>query len=303
MNTPSKKGSWNTMCRATLLVTTALLLATVFAACKGKQPAPEAPAPAPAAAPGSAQTPAAPAPAPAPGAAVPAPTAAAPAAPGAPAPAAPAAPVTAAGPAANLGKLLPVDEAKRAPGLADFRNKLEAAVKKKDKAAVLSMLAPNVRTTGNQQGVDAFAKAWNLDDPNSRFWTDMATILRQGGSFGLQGGNTTFTAPHVFGRLPQNLDPAQYGVISGERVNIRKTPDRQGETVTRLTYDVVKLAPNPNPKTETIDGETHPWVPIILPDGQTGYVYGRYIRQANGLHAAFERVNNEWKLTYFGEGQ
>lgn len=300
MNTPLCKGFSKNFFPLALTA----LLVSGFASCGGREPAEPAPAPAatPIPSPDGTQTPASAAPVPGAPAAAPPATAPAPVAPGAPAASAAPAPISATGQAENLGKLLPVDEAKRAPGLADFRKKLEDAVKKKDKAAVVAALAPNVRT-GNQQGVDAFTKAWKLDDPNSRFWTDMANALRQGGSFGLQGGNNVFTVPHVYGRLPQNLDPAQYGVITGERVNVRKSPDRQGETITRLTYDIVKLAPNPEPKTETIDGETHPWVPIILPDGQTGYVYGRYVRQANGLHAAFERVGDEWKLTYFGEGQ
>lgn len=235
----------------------------------------------------------------------------APAAPGAPAPtatpgapaAAPAAPGTpqAAGPV-NPGKLLPVDEARRAPGLADFRNRLQQAVKERNRELIVSALAPNVGTDG-QQGIDAFRKAWDLDNPNSRFWQELGNVLRQGGSFGQEGNTNVFYAPHVYGRLPQGLDPAQYGVITGERVNVRKSPSRTGESAGQLTYEIVKLAPNPNPQTETIEGETHPWVPIIMPDGSTGYVYGRYIRSPRGLHARFERVDNEWKLTYFGEGR
>ncbi|MDX9974910.1 MAG: SH3 domain-containing protein [FCB group bacterium] len=302
MNMPLSKGFRKCVDRLSFPIVMTLVLVVGLASCGDKEPAvpDSAPSALPAPTtvpvtppvPGATQTPASPLPVPA----EPTPSAAAPSVPAAPAA------ITATGQTANLGKLLPVDEAKRAPGLTDFRKKLEDAVKKKDKNAVVALLSPNVRT-GNQQGVDAFVKTWNLDDANSRFWTDIGTALRQGGSFGLQGGNNVFTVPHVYGRLPQGIDPAQYGVISGERVNVRKTPDRQGETLTRLTYDIVKLAPNPDPKQETIDGETHPWVAVILSDGQTGYVYGRYIRQANGLHAAFERVGDEWKLTYFGEGQ
>ena len=63
-------------------------------------------------------------------------------------------------------KLPPVDECSSEPGFTAFREQLRQVVSKKDRQALLKMLASNVIVNfGGGEGPNAFAGAWGLDRP------------------------------------------------------------------------------------------------------------------------------------------
>lgn len=49
---------------------------------------------------------------------------------------------------------------------------------------------------------------------------------------------------------------------------------------------------------ETFDG----WRPIITPNGLRGYVSSRYSYTPSGYRALFEKIDGEWQMTAFIEG-
>jgi hypothetical protein len=49
-------------------------------------------------------------------------------------------------------------------------------------------------------------------------------------------------------------------------------------------------------------GEPAAWARVVAPDGQAGYVYGRYVWAPDHLRFVFEKVDGEWKLTRVSSG-
>lgn len=201
-------------------------------------------------------------------------------------------------------KLLPVDLARRDPSLVAFRERLRGAVAKKDAQTLLDSLAPNVLIGfGGDAGVDAFKAKWKPEDPNSPLWPALREALRHGWAQDDDaGGDPLYVAPYLFETFPDEIDPAQYGAIVGDRVNIRKEPNSDAAVVGTVSYEIVKMQRSSNAPTETIDGETHPWVQVTLPDGTSGYVYGRYVRSPLDYRAGFRKVDGEWKMVFFVAG-
>ena len=79
-------------------------------------------------------------------------------------------------------KLPPVDECSSEPGFTAFREQLRQVVSKKDRQALLKMLASNVIVNfGGGEGPNAFAGAWGLDRPaDSEIWPLLHKILALG---------------------------------------------------------------------------------------------------------------------------
>lgn len=152
--------------------------------------------------------------------------------------------------------------------------------------------------------MEAFKSAWNLDGPDSRVWTELQGALKRGGTFVDEGGSSgsLFVAPFVYGNWPKQFDPAQFALILGEKVNVRQAPDSKAPAVGQLTYDIVGRISESNPPTETIGGETYPWVKVTLSNGSQGYVFGKYVRGPMDYRVGLRKIDGEWKIAFFVSG-
>lgn len=193
---------------------------------------------------------------------------------------------------AQVGKLLPVDEAAKDPEFYAFRAQLQAAVARHDAEAVLAAVDPNIRNTfGDDNGIDAFRRRWKLP-AGDRLWDELGTVLAFGGAF-RDGGS--FTAPYVFARWPEQHDSFGHVAVLGQGVRVRSEPNLKGRILTALSFDIVPLAP-------PYAGEDSEWTRIKLRDGRTGYVSSRYVRLPVDYRALFNKVDGRWRMTAFIAG-
>lgn len=204
-------------------------------------------------------------------------------------------------------QLVPVDEAQDDPSFLTFRKELQAAIKKRDTAALLAALHPEFKSSfGGDGGIEEFVRMWGLaeaDSASSKVWHELARVLEHGGAFVPVNESRVFIAPYVSARFPDEYDSFEYAAVTGENVKVRKSPSSTGEIAATVSHEIVYVRPNRDEdKAETIGGESHPWIPVVLWNGVEGFIYGKYVRSPLGWRAGFEKQDGKWKMTFFLSG-
>lgn len=196
---------------------------------------------------------------------------------------------------AQVGRLLPVDEASRDPDLFQFRARLQEAVTRHDLTAVLEAIDPEIRNSfGGDGGIDEFQKQWNLPSDQSDFWHQMGLALSLGGTF---YDENTFAAPYLIKNFPEDLDAFEHLVLIGSDVRVRAEPRLGSEVLAVLSFDILPFAREANERLS--EKQSEEWTAVLLRDGRVGYVASRYLRSAIDYRAIFDRKNGRWWLTAF----
>ena len=201
-------------------------------------------------------------------------------------------------------QVLPVDEAKKDASFFAFREKFIAAVKKHDVKFLLDTLDRNVKGSfGGDSGIADFKRLWKLDKPNSKLWTELLTVLTNGGTFVKDAGvkNKQFCAPYSFTVFPTNLDSFQYQMIFGNNISLRARPDSKAASIAKLSYNVVKVDYEKSvkkPKSE----DDYSWLKIETLGGKKGFVSAEFVRSPIDYRGCFEKINGKWKMTFFLAG-
>lgn len=198
----------------------------------------------------------------------------------------------AATPAQAQQTLKPVDQAIAQPDFFTFRARLQTALARRDKEAVLAVVHKDIKNSfGGDDGADEFKKAWNLDKPDSKLWETLATVLALGGIFEPDG---SFTAPYVFTNWPDELDAFEHMAVTGSGVRVRSEPNPSAPTLATLSFTLVECLPDNDPD--------KPWVSIRLAGGKTGYIDHRYVRSSIDYRASFSKIDGRWQMTFFLAG-
>ena len=188
--------------------------------------------------------------------------------------------------------LLPVDQATTQPDFFSFRAQLIATLARRDVPALLEVVHPNIKNSfGGNDGIDEFKQMWALDQPDSRLWEELATVLALGGTF---SGEDSFTAPYTFSRWPDGVDAFSHVAIIGSSVRVRSAANRTAPTVASLSYTIVEQVESTTPDDD--------WVRVRLPGGATGHVDQRYVRSPIDYRAYFSKVGGRWQMTVFVAG-
>lgn len=199
---------------------------------------------------------------------------------------------------AQVGKLLPVDEAARDPEFFAFRARLQAAVARHDTAAVLEMIDPNIKNGfGGEDGIDNFQKGWDLKGGGSRLWAELGLVLALGGSF---HADDLFMAPYTFSRFPNEIDAFQHAAVVGSDVRVRAAPSLESAVLATLSFDVVRLSQAG--QSQIPAGQEQDWTSVELKGGRTGFIASRYVRSPIAHRAIFNRTNGRWRMTAFVAG-
>lgn len=194
---------------------------------------------------------------------------------------------------AQVGKLLPTDEAVRDPQLFAFRAQLQAAIARHDIQAVLDVVHPNIKNTfGGDDGIESFKRLWKLPGGESELWDELGTVLALGGSF---QNEDNFFAPYVYSEWPERFDAFQHAAVVGTGVRVRSEPGLQGAILTSLTFDIVQV----QPRSPDLPRD---WTPVKLLDGRKGYIASRYVRSPVDYRASLSRENGSWRLNFFVAG-
>ena len=200
--------------------------------------------------------------------------------------------------------VLPVDEGKNDASFNEFREKLIAAVKKRDVKFLLDTLDRDVKGSfGGDSGIADFRRLWKLDRPNSPLWNELLTVLTNGGTFTKEAGikNKQFCAPYGFTVFPIDLDAFEYQMIFGNNVNLRARPDLKAETIAQLSYNVVRVDYENSVADKKRKGE-YVWLKIETLCGKRGFVSADFVRSRIDYRGCFEKRNGKWKMTLFLAG-
>ena len=188
--------------------------------------------------------------------------------------------------------LRPVDQAASQPDFFTFRAHLQAAIARRDAAAVLAVVHKDIKNSfGGDDGREGFKQKWQPESADSSLWKELGAVLALGGSFDRDG---QFVAPYVFSRWPDKVDSFENVAIIGANVRVREAPRNDSATVGSLSFVVVPVLQEKEPH----EG----WTAIRQPNGKAGYVLSQYARSPIDYRAAFKRIDNRWQLTLFLAG-
>jgi hypothetical protein len=186
-------------------------------------------------------------------------------------------------------RLLPVDQAATQPDFFTFRARLQAAVARRDEAAVLAAVDPGIRTSfGDDEGV-ATLRA-KLRDPQSTIWADLGAALALGGRF---QSPDSFVAPYVFAAWPDGLDSFECAAVVGDRVRVRASAATGSAVVGSASYEIVQVLPAREPSAAT---------QVRLPNGRSGFIASTYVRSPIDYRAIFQKTGGQWRLRAFVAG-
>jgi hypothetical protein len=173
-----------------------------------------------------------------------------------------------------------------------YRTAFNAAVARRDAAALLRLVAADVSFGEIGTGRAAFARRWGLARPAaSRLWRELADIMRLGCARDRQ---RLHWAPSMF--LDEGApDDATYGpqaLVTGTGVALRAAPSESGRLVARMSWAIVFLP-------EHDDGRGD-WVHANLDNDHDGFVRRSQLHSLMGPYALFEKQRGRWQLGFLG---
>jgi hypothetical protein len=174
-------------------------------------------------------------------------------------------------------RLCPVDEGTRDPSFAAYRQRLIAALETKNKAALLDLMDPHMRTSF---GADNGRR--ELD------WDEVLKAVRMGGSF----REGSFWAPYVYSAWPDEVDAFTHAAATRAGVPLRSEPSESASVVRTLDWAIVEL----------VDSKDPAWRHVRTKDGTTGWAKAEDVRRPIGYRAGFNKTGSDWKMTAFVEG-
>lgn len=181
-------------------------------------------------------------------------------------------------------KLAFIDEGPKDADFAAFRQQLLEAVGRRDRAAVLDLAHPNIRTSFGADGGRADLGR-NLDrDPE--LWQELQTILSMGGTFRDGGGKRAFWAPYVYSVFPEDRDAFTTFAVIADAVPLREKPSADSRTVAILSRDLVTGEP----------GESVEWIEVQTIDGRKGWVEKTFVRSPVDYRAGFGKTDQGWRM-------
>ena len=198
-------------------------------------------------------------------------------------------------------KLEPVDEAAKDASWVSFRNRLLAALEKRDKKFVLGILDRNIRNSLDApRGVAEFRKQWDFDAEDSPLWRELPAALFLGAAYvKREKGPRELCSPYVLARWPEDVDPFVHGAIITKEVLVKAEPSSDSRTLQALSYDLVAVA-DWDVADKTADVKQR-WVKVKVKSGE-GYVPEEQIRSPIEHSACFVKTENGWRLTGLAPG-
>lgn len=188
-------------------------------------------------------------------------------------------------PVRTYGKHRPIDEGAANPEFSAFRARLMAIIARRDTAALLAIVSPEVRVSlGPDDGIQGFHQRWLRGGEAADLWTTLGDLLRHGGRF---QAPDLFVAPYTAGGLPDSVSGLEVLVVRDSGVVVRATPDSNAAVLGTLSFDVVRAAP---------ESATPGWSAIAIDSGRVGYVRADLVRSPLDHRVGFRREEGGWRL-------
>lgn len=195
-------------------------------------------------------------------------------------------------------RMEPVDENATDTSWLAFRKRLHAAIAKRDRKFILSIVDRNIRNqTEETRGIAEFRKQWDFDGNDSPLWQELSAALSLGGAWMKhESGQREFCAPYVLPRWPDDVDPVGHGVILVKEALIQEAPSAFSPVIARLAYDIVPVIDWDVPDNATDVKQR--WVLIRMGE-RRGYVPEEHIRSPIEHTACFVKSGSNWRMTGF----
>lgn len=177
----------------------------------------------------------------------------------------------------------PKDESGRDKTLAAFFVRLKDVLKRKDRDALISMLAPDIDVgLRDMSGPAAFFTAWGLGDRDASVYAVISQILSINGAW----VDDQFCGPYVSVQFPKDLDRSKHQVVLNPDVKMRAGKSATAPLVATLAYDVVEVL------------ERGPeWTKVRTIAGAEGYVQLAYLYSPAGYRACFKKnAEGTWQM-------
>ena len=177
----------------------------------------------------------------------------------------------------------PKDESGRDKTLAAFFVKLKDVLKRKDRDALIGMLAQDIDVgIRDMSGAGAFFTAWGLADRDASVYGVISQILSLNGVW----VDDQFCGPYVSVRFPKDLDRSKYQVVLNPDVKMRAAKATTAPVVGTLAYDVVEVL------------ERGPeWTKVRTIAGAEGFVQIAYLYSPAGYRACFKKnAEGTWQM-------
>ena len=200
-------------------------------------------------------------------------------------------------PAVDSGapRLEPRDEANAS--FREFRERLLAALARRDTAFLYGIVSPEIRTSfGADGGLQDFKSMWKTADSSSAVWTTLSRVLRMGGR---HDADTSFFAPYVYAFWPDSIDAFSYVAVTSASAAVRARPEMQAEVIGSANYSILRVL-----EWSGIPADVTPssWVRIELPDKSSGWMAGGDVYSPISWRAAFVRRGDQWVIILFVAG-
>jgi hypothetical protein len=190
----------------------------------------------------------------------------------------------------STAKLLPFDEANREASFPPFREKLQAAVEKKDTAFLRSVLAQDIAFSlnGGTDGADGFMRSWNLNKhpEKSKLWPILADVLSHGGKF--NDALSSFEAPYYVAGWPPEYNSIEFVAVVEKDVDVRAKPAANSQLLEKVSYQILRKVAG-----------AKDWAEVVMPNGHRAFVRNKFLRSPVGYRARFEKHGPSWKLSTF----
>ena len=199
-------------------------------------------------------------------------------------------------PAHAQRKLAPVDEAAGDASWLRFKRQLLAAIEKRDKQFVLSILDKNVRNQDERaRGVANFRKQWELDTADSPIWRELSSALQLGSAHIVRDKLRELCTPYLLGRWPDDVSPITHAVVISRDAAVQAEPSLTSVAIGRLSYDIVPIV---DWEIDDKSDAKQKWVKIRF-QGRDGFVPEEQVRSPIEQAACFVKTPNGWRMTAF----
>jgi hypothetical protein len=118
-------------------------------------------------------------------------------------------------------KMMPLDESAQDTSFARFRTQLLQAIQRRDTTFLYSILAAEIKNSfGGDDSIAGFRRLWRPDSAGSQVWSVLEHVLRLGAVRHGEG----FSAPYVFAKWSNQIDPFENAAIVSDRAVVRAQP-------------------------------------------------------------------------------
>ena len=189
-------------------------------------------------------------------------------------------------------RLYPVDDSDRDPAFHSYVHKLQAAVTRRDTAALRKLVDTKEVVVGadkEDKGWAKFVERWQPQDrDHSPLWPALSTLLSLGF---VQEHPRLFLSPYLVWRFPRELPVRDPLVVIREKAPLRAAPSARADIIAYLSFEIIERLRLPQQPDDFVQ-----WVYVRSSSGKTGYLDAKDVISPAMPRAQFGMHDGRWLL-------